>query len=222
MGLKVIGAGFGRTGTHSLATALNQLGLGPCYTFHDIRKNLDHTSLWNDALDGKEINWDDIYRGYQSAVEWPSVTFLPQLLIKYPDAKFILTMREPEAWFESASATIFEGLELSQYNPDKTKQATSVIKRRLILDTTFGGKYREKVHAIKMYEQHIQMVQELIPSGQLLQFHVKQGWAPLCEFLEVPVPAAPFPSGNDRASFLSQMPDWARKIKNQDDSILDE
>jgi len=213
MGLEVIGAGFGRTGTHSLGIALEKLGLGPCYNFLEIHKPPDHTELWNDALDDKHVDWDMLYQSYQSAVEWPTVAFLPQLLLHYPDAKFILTLRDPEEWYESANATIFEGLELSQYNPDKTRQATSAMKRRLILETTFSGKYRDKAHTIAVYERHIRNVKELIPPSQLLQFHVSQGWEPLCGFLDVP-----FPSGNDQASFLSEMPDWARQIKDRRDS----
>ena len=218
MTLKVIGAGFGRTGTHSLAVALEKLGFGPCYHFLEIDKNPGHVELWNDALDGKAVDWDVLYRSYHSAVEWPTVSFLPQLLRKYPEAKVILTQRDAKDWYESANATIFDGLELSQFNPDPSKQASGAMKRRLILDGVFSGKYRDKAYAIEAYQQHIRTVVDLVLPGRLLQFRVTEGWKPLCDFLDVPMLNEPFPRRNDRDSMLSEMPDWARKIKDQRDS----
>lgn len=222
MGLKVIGAGFGRTGTHSLAEALHMLGFGPCYHFLEINKNPGHHQRWTDALDGRAVDWDALYRNYVSAVEWPTVAFLPQILSAFPDARFILTHRDAEAWYASASTTIFEGLELSQYNPDPSNRASSAMKRRLVLDHVFGGKYRDKDHTIGVYQQHVRAVIALIPPHQLLQVHIGDGWPPLCDFLNVPIPDAPFPVRNDRANHRSQMPDWARKIKAQRDSHPDD
>lgn len=215
MTLQIIGAGLGRTGTHSLAIALEKLGFGPCYHLLEIDKNAGHLQLWNEALKGKPINWSSLFQAYNSVVEWPAVSFLPQLLKTYPDAKFILTQRDAEAWYESAHVTIFEGLELSQHNPDPSKRASADFKRRLILEGTFSGKYRDKAHTIAIYKQHIRDVIALIPAEQLLHFDVKEGWQPLCDFLGASVPDEPFPIRNQRNKHLAQMPDWARKIKDQ-------
>lgn len=216
MTLQVIGAGLGRTGTHSLAAALELLGFDPCYHILELDRNPGHLSLWSDALDGKPVDWNTIYESYRSAVEWPTVSFLPQVIAQYPQAKVILTQRDPGSWYESANATIFEGLELSAHNPNPARRESSAFKRQLILETVFGGKYRDKAHAIKVYMQHTINVMQLVPAERLLQYRVTEGWEPLCDFLGVDVPGEPFPRRNDRASHLNQMPDWARRRKDKD------
>ena len=105
--LKVLGAGFGRTGTHSLALALEKIGLGPCYTILEVKKTPGHVDMWNDAADGKNVDWDALFNSYNSAVEWPTVSFFPQLLQEYPEAVVILTQRDPEEWYESPWPYIF-------------------------------------------------------------------------------------------------------------------
>ena len=117
--LEIIGAGFGRTGTHSLAVALETLGFGPCYHMLELGRNPDHASIWMNAIDGKTIDWPVFFQSYKSTVEWPVVAFLPQILREFPKAKVILTHRNPEEWFETANATIFEALELSAYNEER-------------------------------------------------------------------------------------------------------
>jgi hypothetical protein len=210
--LKVIGAGFGRTGTHSLAEALEILGFGPCYHLREVGKNPDHTELWNAAIDGKALDWDRLYANYRSAVEWPTVAFLPQLVAHYPDAKVILSLRDPEAWYDSAQATIFAALELSQYNPDLARRTRSAMPRHLILEKTFAGRYWDKAYAIQVYQQHVQHVKEMVPTERLLPYEITDGWAPLCTFLNVPVPNQPFPRTNERVSFVASKPEWAKQF----------
>ncbi|HSG42220.1 MAG TPA: sulfotransferase [Anaerolineales bacterium] len=139
--LQVIGAGFGRTGTHSLGLALDKLGFGPCYNIIEATKIPHHIKLWNNAIDRKSVDWDFLYTEYRSTVEWPAVAFLPELTSHFPDAKVILTLLEAESWYESAIATIFDRLELSAHNPDPIKRDRGAMARRLILERTFEGKY---------------------------------------------------------------------------------
>ena len=106
MALKVIGAGFGRTGTLSLKLALEQIGLGPCYHMTEVFKNPLAPGWWNEAADGRP-DWGKIYEGYNASVDWPGATFYAQLADAYPEAKVILTVRDSEAWFRSTQATIF-------------------------------------------------------------------------------------------------------------------
>lgn len=213
--VEVIGAGFGRTGTHSLGLALERLGLGPCYNLLEVAKNPTHTDIWIQAMDGKPVDWDLLFDRYRSTVEWPGATFFSELVQYFSNAKVILTLRDPESWFESASKAIFEGLELSAYNPDPIKSASSHMKRRLILERTFGGRYWDKEYAIEIYQKHIQQVVEIIPNERLLQFDVKDGWKPLCEFLQKPIPVEPFPWLNERNEFMASEPEWAKKIKDE-------
>ncbi|MEZ4865651.1 MAG: sulfotransferase [Caldilineaceae bacterium] len=212
--LKVIGAGFGRTGTHSLSKALEMLGFGPCYHVQEIGKNPGHYERWQDAIDGKAMDWDALYGSYVSAVEWPTVTFLPQLLTRYPQAKIILTWRDAETWYASARATIFDSLELSAFNPDEGKRMRSGLLRRLILEQTFAGKYGDKAYAIHIYEEHVQRVVQMVPPERLLQFHVADGWEPLCHFLGISMPEEPFPRVNDRNDWVESKPAWAKHLSS--------
>lgn len=211
--LEVIGAGFGRTGTHSLGLALEKLGFGPCYNITEVVKNADHGELWNHAIDGKSVDWNRLFRAYKSTVEWPGAFFYRELVQHFANAKVILTLREPEAWYRSTSKTIFEGLELSAHNPDPLKRERSSLNCRLILERTFEGRYHDKEFAINVYRKHIQQVLETVPSEKLLQFDVRDGWESLCEFLQKPIPQESFPWLNERTEFMASEPEWARKIK---------
>ena len=212
--LEVIGAGFGRTGTHSLGLALEKLGFGPCYNLHEVAKNPGHREFWINAMDGKSIDWVSLFRAYKSAVEWPGVTFFDEIIQQVPKAMVILTMRDPESWYESATNSIFEALELSAYNPDSVKRESSGMPRRLILEHTFAGRYWDKQYALEVYQKHIDHVVSVVPKERLLHFAVKEGWEPLCSFLRQPVPNETFPRLNERTDFMNSAPDWARSIRN--------
>jgi hypothetical protein len=173
--------------------ALERLEYGPCYNIREVAKNAGHTELWNNAIDGQTVDWDFLFTAYRSTVEWPAVAFLPQLIAHFPQAKVILTLREPESWYESAMATIFDSLEMSAHNPDPAKRERSGMNRRLILEQTFGGRYREKGYALEVYRRHNQLVVATVPPERLLQFQVKDGWEPLCNFLNRSIPDGPFP-----------------------------
>jgi len=209
--LQIIGAGFGRTGTHSLGLALQRLGLGPSYTTTALAANPEHTALWKQALEGGPVDWEALFGGYRAALEWPAVGFLPELIELYPDAKVVLTLRDPEAWYESARETIFQALKLSAQNPDPVKRERSAINRRLILERTFDDRFLDKEHALEVYRRHQAQVVERVPPERLLQFDVRAGWGPLCEFLDLPAPDEPFPYVNRRADFLASTPAWARE-----------
>lgn len=217
MALKVIGAGLGRTGTHSLAAAFEKLGFGPCYTVNTVKENPSHVAMWNEAISGKSIDWHRLYQGYGSAVEWPTVSFLPEVLRAYPDLKVILTLRDPKAWYESARATIFEALALSHHNPappGKNRPALE-LTRRLVLDLTFQGQYQNEARAIEIFNQHNLQVKKIVPPDRLLIYRVTEGWLPLCEFLGAVVPDEPFPKSNNRAEFVSSAPEWMKALRQR-------
>src|SRR5437879_1520361 len=108
MTLSVIGAGYGRTGTMSLKLALEALGFGPCYQLVDVLKNPQAPDWWYEAAqDPARADWGKIFAGYNATVDWPNATYYKELAEAYPDAKVILTERDPDAWFDSTQATIF-------------------------------------------------------------------------------------------------------------------
>jgi hypothetical protein len=220
--LQIIGAGLGRTGTHSLGRAIEMLGFGPCYTIFDVEKNSGHSEAWRAAMDEETVDWRALFAGYQAAVEWPTVAFLPQIFNQFPSCKVILTTRDPESWYDSASATIFPALEISACDPDPKRREQGAWKRDLILNRVFNGRYRDREYTVGLYAEHVSSVIELVPPSQLLEFQVGEGWQPLCTFLHKPVPDVPFPRVNERTDFLASAPEWARKFTKPSDESSDE
>jgi hypothetical protein len=109
MALKIVGSGLGRTGTKSMQTALNMLGFGPCHHMIEVFQHPETMALWVEASKGKDV-WDEIFKGYQSAVDYPTAAYWRQLADKYPDAKVLHTTRDADQWYDSASSTIFASL----------------------------------------------------------------------------------------------------------------
>jgi hypothetical protein len=105
--MKVIGAGFGRTGTMSLKVALEELGFGPCYHMIELFEHPEHVERWEAAVGGEPVDWEELFSGYQVTVDWPGAAFYKELSERYPEARVILTVRDPERWYESAWNTIF-------------------------------------------------------------------------------------------------------------------
>ncbi len=207
-GLKVIGAGFGRTGTMSLKAALEELGFSPCYHMIEVFERPADIAMWETAAMGKPIDWKALFADYQATVDWPSCAFYKELMNVYPDAKVLLTVRNPESWYESAMSTIFQ---MRTKRPPISEQIRARIPdmqqfgrmfNAIIRDRTFGGNYEDKDHAIAVFEQHNAEVRQQVPPEKLLVYEVKEGWEPLCAFLGVEIPRGkPFPHLNDRDNF---------------------
>ena len=195
MPLSVIGAGFGRTGTMSLKLALDQLGFGPCYHMTEVFKNPKAPGYWEAAADGKSVDWEEVFAGYRSTVDWPGATFYKQLADAYPEAKVILTVRDAEAWFASTQATIF-----SLHFRDDTEDPWQRMVLKVISDL-FDRQMTDKSKLISVYEQHNEEVRRAIAPERLLVYDVAQGWEPLCRFLEVEVPGEPMPKVNSTDEF---------------------
>lgn len=199
MTMKVIGAGVGRTGTYSLKLAINRLGLGPCHHMEEVLHNRPvQLPLWEAAASGQP-DWDAIYDGYESAVDWPTAAFFRELSAAYPEAKFVLTHRSPESWAASFSETIYKLLAGRDQAPEDMRpwldMATNVI------DQSGFPAGLDVAGLMAGFTAHNEAVQEVIPADRLLVYQVKEGWGPLCEFLGVPVPDEAFPRTNDRSEF---------------------
>lgn len=194
MSLKVIGAGLGRTGTLSLKLALEQLGFGPCYHMTEVFKNPQAAGWWVEAADGHP-DWTKIFEGYGATVDWPSASFYAALADAYPDAKVILTERDPEAWFASTQATIFP----NPTPPDTDAPFDQMVRK--VIGRMFDQRMRDHDHVIGVYQRHNAEVRARIPAERLLVYEVAQGWAPVCGFLGVPVPDTPMPKVNSTEEF---------------------
>ena len=203
MTIQVIGAGTGRTGTYSLKLAINQLGLGPCHHMEAVLHNMpEQVPLWSAALRGRP-DWQAIYSGFESAVDWPTAGFFRELLAVYPKARFVLTERDPENWADSFAATIYKLLAGRNEGPPEMK-AWLDMANDVIAKTGFpAGLDRDGL--MDAFIAHNEAVKATIPADQLLVYEVKQGWEPLCKFLNAPVPTDDFPRTNHRAEFWDRV-----------------
>jgi hypothetical protein len=202
MPLSVIGTGLGRTGTLSLKVALEQLGLGPCY--HMVEVMLDPLARapgWVRAADG-DPDWESVFAGFAATVDYPGCSFWHELTAEYPAAKVVLTMRDPDAWFESTQATIFSPQMRSRM--DTMPPVLQEFFERTVRQE-FGEQIHDRDFMTAAFNRHNAEVQRTIPAERLLVFEVAQGWQPLCDFLGVPVPDKPFPRVNSREEIAGMM-----------------
>jgi hypothetical protein len=197
--MDVIGAGFGRTGTLSLKAALERIGFGPCAHMIPVLAQPELAELWHKAAKGDRESLDKALAGHRSTVDWPGTYFWRELVEQYPDAKVVLSVRDPEKWYASAYDTIFQAA--SAPNPPAGMEAAIAMSHATVWDGTFEGRFADRDFAIGVFTKHIENVRREVPAERLLEFEVAQGWQPLCEFLEVPVPDEPFPRLNDTAAF---------------------
>ena len=225
-GLKIIGAGFGRTGTASLKAALEALGFGPCYHMSEVLQNLETMlPLWEAARDGTLTDWSRIFANYQSTVDWPACTYYEELMAAYPDAKVLLSVRDPDSWYESAFSTLYQASRMAAHEAqgagDISEMDAQMVARMarfgkmvtMIWQNTFDGRFEDREYALSVFRQHIEAVKRNVPAEKLLVFNVKEGWEPLCAFLGVAVPDTSFPRLNERAAFMEHRHDLLRKEK---------
>jgi len=201
MGLSVIGAGFGRTGTLSLKLALEELGLGPCHHMEEVMAHPEQIPVWHAAGRGEPVDWDALLRDYRSTVDWPSAQFWRELADRYPVAKVVLTVRDPERWYESFSKTILVLMQARDAAPNPTIRAILDMTVDVIAKRAFDNQLQDPAKVKAAFERHIDEVKATIPAGRLLLYQVSEGWAPLCGFLGKPIPATPFPRTNSTPEF---------------------
>lgn len=205
MPLKVVGAGFGRTGTNSLKLALEQLGFGPCHHMFEVRDNTRQLPFWQAAARGETMDWDAVFAEYNACVDWPSARFWREIAEHFADAKVLLSVRSPESWFKSVHATIYPSMMKRAADPPGVHKDRRDMAYEIVVNQTFDGRLEDKAHALAVYEAHIAEVQRTIAPERLLTFDVAEGWEPLCAFLDVPVPDAPFPRTNSTAEFQKRI-----------------
>jgi hypothetical protein len=205
MGMDVIGAGFGRTGTLSLKVALERLGLGPCMHMLPLLDDPERASLFHRAAEGDLAGLDKALAGHRSTVDWPGAYFWRELTARHPAAKVVLTVRDPQPWYDSARRTIFQAATEASAGADGPVATGLAMARAVVWEGTFGGRFADREHAVRVFTEHNEAVRHEIPAERLLVFEVSQGWQPLCDFLGVPVPDEPFPRTNDTASFQERI-----------------
>jgi hypothetical protein len=223
--MQLIGAGLPRTGTLSQKVALEMIGLGPCYHMVNVLSDLPQADLWLEALDGS-AQWDRIFGGFESTVDWPGGFFYRELIEVYPDARVLLSVRDPESWERSMRDTVWavrHGESLLRLLSSAQAHVFGpwdaylrMVDGMLWKDRgTFAGANAEPSQMIERMLKHHDEVQRTVPADRLLVWSVADGWEPLCEFLEVPVPDAPFPRVNDTRTFIDRVIDLSLQRLNE-------
>jgi len=213
MPLKIIGAGFGRTGTDSTRLALNQLGF-PCYHMREVFGKTAHLDFWlkvANAPAGTQHDWETVFANYTAALDNPACCVWRELMTAYPDAKVLLTLhpKGAEAWYDSTMSTIYFTETMWQFTVLKYVipggRKLDEMTHKLVWQRSHRGAMADRAKAIAQYTQHIEDVKSAVPSDRLLIFSADQGWEPLCGFLGVSLPTGAFPKVNDRAAMKKAM-----------------
>ena len=214
MSVQVIGAGMGRTGTLSLKHALEELGYNKCHHMMEVIENPPQLVYWKEMEKNRTTDFDAMTNGYAAVVDFPGALYYKELMQKYPDAKVVLTVRPPEKWYKSASDTIYDlprGPKrlmmkiVGMFKPEVAHMANIFdYVDNAIWGHLFKGKFTDKEFAIKTFNDWTEEVKRTVPKEKLLVFEVAQGWQPLCDFLNKPMPATPFPRVNDTAEFIER------------------
>lgn len=207
MSLNVIGAGFGRTGTDSMRNALNTLGIGPTHHMTEVGKDPKRREHWLNIVDGAKPDWDWLFNDYNACVDWPSAFFWRSLSDQYPNAKIILTVRSAESWWDSFEATILKNI---LYGGDPNG-----FSNRLVSQRVFNGLADNREHAIDVYNRNTEDVLATVSPDRLLVHSLGDGWEPLCQFLNVPIPDMQYPSGNTRQEFNQRIERVAFESQNE-------
>lgn len=217
MSIKIIGAGLPRTGTNTLKASLEKLGFKKTYHMKELLAHPENLHYWVALKETGKTKWEELYNGYQATVDFPAYPWYKEHMEKYPDAKIILTTRPFEKWYSSIHSTIWQAgpqtlpqklgmLFKLLFNP----RLRSIIKcvklaKEMIFKVHFQGKFEDKALVEKMFHQHLEDVKAFVPADKLLIYDVSEGWAPLCAFLNVPVPSEPLPHLNKKENFKEML-----------------
>lgn len=202
MTIRVVGAGLGRTGTHSLKLALENLLGGPCYHMLEVLGHPEHLPIWEQAGKGQMPDWSALLAGYEAIVDWPGASFWREMAEAFPDAVILLSTRaDAETWWTSANATIFQvitGLPADTEDPFANMW-------RAIAENRFTPRTDDHDAAIAAYERHNADVRATADPSRLVEWQPGDGWEPLCAALGVDVPDEPFPHVNTTDDFRAMV-----------------
>ena len=207
--MKLIGAGLPRTATSSQKAAMDILGLSPCYHMQEVFADLDEAVKWNAALDSTEA-LEDVTAGYESVIDYPGSYHWRALMDIYPDAKVLLSVRSGESWAKSMHDTIWAMLwgdnllgHITKTHCDVDPKYDFYIKtmKSMWERAKLSGPDATLESMATAMEAYNQDVIASVPEDRLLVWAIGDGWEPICEFMDLPVPTEPFPHINESAGF---------------------
>ncbi|MCU1452394.1 MAG: hypothetical protein JWN46_540 [Acidimicrobiales bacterium] len=196
MTLQIIGAGLGRTGTHSLKVALERLLGGLCYHMTEVFGHPEHVPLWHAAMLDDPVDWAAVFEGYVASVDWPGAGVWHEIAEAYPDALILLsTRRSSDEWYLSSSRTIFLASEQTPPGMEAWQAMSQDMMRRVTPN------WRDEDATKAGYERHNADVRANVPADRLIEWQPQDGWGPLCAALGQPEPDEPFPVTNTTDEF---------------------
>jgi len=217
MSIKIIGAGFPRTGTNTLRESLEMLGFNKTYHMKQLLVHPENLHYWTTLRETHTTDWDGLYDGYEATVDFPCYPWYKEHMKRYPDAKVILSLRPFEDWYTSFSSTIWKA-----QNPPPEQQAAmaervasdprlqKVMKvmdfaKVAIIHDHFQDRFADKEYMENVFNDHNEEVKNYVPADKLLVYDVREGWEPLCKFLDVEVPGEPLPHTNKKEDFQAMV-----------------
>jgi hypothetical protein len=212
--VKLIGVGFGRTGTMSLKAALERLGAGPCFHMIDLiageRRERD-LPYWTKIADGEDVDWHEVFEGWESTVDWPACSRWRELIDAFPDAPVLLNTRDFDGFYESCKNTIL-AVKLAALNGELTPDASRPqpapalweVIEKLIWQGDFQGRFEDKEWVRQMYDDRMETISAAVPADRLTVWRLGDGWQPLADMLRVEAPSEPFPHLHDTNEFRAE------------------
>jgi hypothetical protein len=213
--MKMIGVGFGRSGTMSLKAALEELGADPCFHMIDLimgeNKERD-LPYWVKIADREPVDWHEVFEPWQATVDWPACSRWEQLIDAFPDAPVLLNYRDFDGFYESCKNTILAVKEAAMAgeieqdaNREQPAQELWEVIEKLIWQGDFQGRFRDKEWVREMYFERIETIKATVPSDRLIVWELGvDGWEPLADALRVEAPDKPFPHLHDTNEFRTE------------------
>ncbi|MDC8003411.1 sulfotransferase family protein [Aureisphaera galaxeae] len=218
MSIKIIGAGFPRTGTTTLKRCLEILGHSKVYHMKELIVNPERLHHWKTLAETGDTDWEALYSGYDATVDFPGYPWYKNHMKRYPDAKVILTVRDFESWYKSVDKTVFRAGPQTPAEKimmmgkllmnSRVRNVVKCIKffKKIFFAGELKGRFEDKAYAEKVWNDHIAEVKDYVPADKLLVYDVRDGWEPLCKFLGVEEPADPLPHLNKKENFKEMLP----------------
>jgi len=200
MTIRMVGAGVGRTGTHTQKIVLERLIGGTCHHMVEVFQHPDEIPVWTQAALGNNPDWTEFLSGYTAIVDWPGGSFYKEIADAFPDAPVLLSVRDPDAWYKSASNTIFHAIDLSKASDDPWQAMIEAMMRN-----RFCADLEDAEAMKKAFVRHNEEVRDTIPKDRLIVWQPEDGWGPIADALGVPAPDEPLPVTNTTNEFREMM-----------------
>jgi len=194
-----------------MKAAFERLGFDPCYHFIEVMElraghNEGHRKAWVDFQKGRrEMDWHWLFQRYDAVLDLPMCLYYEEMMEAFPEARVVLTLRDPDRWFDSFSSMSRSLRRMRLATLFSPKLRATITIANTVNDRLFGGPPLDRDVCIRAFEEHNRRVIEAVPSERLLVYEVGQGWEPLCTFLDLPVPDVDFPHLNEGEGLTSRM-----------------